>query len=134
MQARTCDLEYLILNGVECEPYISCDDVLMREYAHEVIGGARILMHALNLDVCYIVVESDKPEALSRLGEVLAEINDERIVLKQVPTIYPSGGEDQLVQLVTNLEVPSGGLPTDVGCLVQNVGTAAAICDWIARD
>jgi electron transport complex protein RnfC len=131
MQAVSCKLDYLILNGVECEPYISCDDMLMRERAHEVIGGAQILMHALELDVAYVVVESDKPEAIQRLAEVLGEIGDERLVLKQVPTIYPSGGEDQLVQLVTNREVPSGGLPTDIGCLVQNVGTAAAIYDWV---
>jgi len=134
MQALSCELEFLILNGVECEPYISCDDVLMREYAREVIAGAQILLHALELDVCYVVVESDKPAAIRRLGEVLAELDDARIVLKQVPTIYPSGGEDQLVQLVTNREVPSGGLPTDVGCLVQNVGTAAAIYNWISNN
>ena len=131
MQAVTCELEYLILNGVECEPYISCDDMLMREYAREVLGGAQILLHALKLDICYIAVESDKPEAIDRLAEVLGELGDERLILKQVPTIYPSGGEDQLVQLVANREVPSGGLPTDVGCLVQNVGTAAAIYDWV---
>jgi electron transport complex protein RnfC len=133
MQAITCDLEYLVLNGVECEPYISCDDMLMREYAREVLGGAQILMHALELDTCYVVVESDKPQAIDRLGELMAELGDERLVLKQVPTIYPSGGEDQLVQLVANREVPSGGLPTDVGCLVQNVGTAAAIHNWVVR-
>ena len=131
MQALTCELKYLILNGVECEPYISCDDVLMREHPRQVLGGAQILMHALSIDTAYVVVESDKPEALHRLAEVIAELGDDRLVLKQVPTIYPSGGEDQLVQLVTNLEVPSGGLPTDVGCLVQNVGTAAAVYDWI---
>lgn len=131
MQARTCDLSYLILNGVECEPYISCDDMLMRERAAEVVSGAEILMHALQIDDCYIVVESDKPEALHAIGDVLGELHDDRIVLKQVPTIYPSGGEDQLVQLVTNREVPSGGLPSDAGCLVQNVGTAAAIHDWV---
>ncbi len=134
MQATTCELEYLILNGVECEPYISCDDMLMREYADELLGGARILLHALGIETCYIVVESDKPEALDRLGEALGELGDERLILKQVPTIYPSGGEDQLVQLVANREVPSGGLPTDVGCLVQNVGTAAAIHDWIVHN
>lgn len=133
MQATTAELEYLILNGVECEPYISCDDMLMREYAAELAGGAQILLHALGLETCYIVVESDKPEALERLGDVLGELGDERIILKQVPTIYPSGGEDQLVQLVANREVPSGGLPTDVGCLVQNVGTAAAIHNWIVN-
>ena len=131
MQAVTCELDYLILNGVECEPYISCDDMLMREHAREILGGAQILMRALQLDVCYIAVESDKPEAIHSLGEEMAKLGDDRIVLKQVPTIYPSGGEDQLVQLVANLEVPTGGLPSDVGCLVQNVGTASAIYDWI---
>ena len=134
MQARTCETEFLILNGVECEPYISCDDVLMRERAPAILSGAQVLMHALQLDACYVVVESDKPEAIARIGEVLADLNDSRIVLKQVPTIYPSGGEDQLVQLVTNRQVPSGGLPTDVGCIVQNVGTAAAVHDWILHN
>jgi electron transport complex protein RnfC len=131
MQARTTDVEYLVLNGVECEPYISCDDMLMRAHGEAVVGGAQILLHALQVDTCLIAVESDKPEAIARLGEVLAECGDERIVLKQVPTIYPSGGEDQLVQLVADREVPAGGLPTDVGCVVQNVGTAAAVHDWI---
>ncbi len=134
MQAATCDLDYLILNGVECEPYISCDDVLMRERAKEVLGGAQILLHALQLNRCYIAVESDKPQAIERLVEQMTVLGDDRIVLKQVPTIYPSGGEDQLVQLVTNLEVPSGGLPSDIGCLVQNVGTATAIYEWIVND
>lgn len=133
MQATTMPLEYLILNGVECEPYISCDDMLMREQAAEVLGGAQILMHALRVDTCYVVIESDKPEAIAAISEAMGELGDERFVLKQVPTIYPSGGEDQLVQLVINREVPSGGLPTDVGCVVQNVGTSAAvyraICD-----
>lgn len=133
MQARTGETEYLILNGVECEPYISCDDVLMRERPEAIIGGAQVLMHALQVNVCFVAVESDKPEAIARLGEALAQVDDERIVVKQVPTIYPSGGEDQLVQLVTNREVPSGGLPTDVGCIVQNVGTAAAVYDWVVR-
>jgi electron transport complex protein RnfC len=133
MQAETCDVDRLILNGVECEPYISCDDVLMRERAEAIIGGAQILMHALSIEKCFIAIESDKPEAIDRIGDVLGSIGDDRITIKQVPTIYPSGGEDQLVQLVTNLEVPSGGLPTDVRCLVQNVGTAAAIYDWISN-
>ena len=134
MQARTCKIDHLLLNGVECESYISCDDLLMRERAGEIISGAQILMHALQIDACFIAVESDKPDAIRALGVVLGEISDDRIVIKQVPTIYPSGGEDQLVQLVTNREVPSGGLPSDVGCLVQNVGTAAAIHDWIVNN
>ncbi|MEX2123951.1 MAG: electron transport complex subunit RsxC [Woeseia sp.] len=133
MQANTAQLEYLLLNGVECEPYISCDDMLMRERAGDVVKGAQILMHALGLQKCYVAVESDKPEAIHSIADALAELKDERIVLKLVPTIYPSGGEDQLVQLVTNKEVPSGGLPTDAGCLVQNVGTAAAVYRWICE-
>lgn len=132
IQATSGEMEYLILNGVECEPYISCDDMLMREYAHEVLAGGQILMRGLGLEECLAVVESDKPRAVQALGKALAELDDSRIVLKQVPTIYPSGAEDQLVQLVTSREVPSGGLPSDVGCLVQNVGTAAAVYRWIA--
>jgi electron transport complex protein RnfC len=131
MQARTSSIDHLILNGIECEPYISCDDMLMRERATEVLSGAQVLMHALQIDSCFVAVESDKPEALASLAIAMTELDDERLVLKQVPTIYPSGGEDQLVQLICNREVPSTGLPTDVGCLVQNVGTAAAVHDWI---
>ncbi len=130
-QASSTPLDMLILNGVECEPWISCDDVLMRERAEAVVGGARILLAALAIERCYIAVESDKPAALERLAEALGTAGDDRLTLKQVPTIYPSGAEDQLVQLVTNREVPTGGLPTDIGCVVQNVGTAAAVFDWL---
>jgi len=131
MEATTESLEHLILNGVECESYISCDDMLMRERTAEIASGAQILMHALQINVCFVVVESDKLDALHKFSDMLGELGDDRFVLKQVPTIYPSGGEDQLVQLVTNREVPSGGLPSDVGCLVQNVATAAAVHDWV---
>ncbi len=133
MEATTEDLEHLILNGVECESYISCDDMLMRERAMAVVVGAQILLHALRLDHCFIAVESDKPEAIHALADALTEVQDERIAVKQIPTIYPSGAEDQVVQLVTRKEVPTSGLPTDVGCLVQNVGTAAAVYDWICH-
>ena len=133
LQALGGDMDYLILNGVECEPFISCDDMLMREQAEEILRGAQILLHALGLDTCELAVESDKQEAIHALGDALGPMNDPRIVIKQVPTIYPSGAEDQLVQLVTNREVPSGGLPSDVGCVVQNVGTAAAVYRWISR-
>ena len=130
-QARSGGLDMLILNGVECEPWISCDDALMRERARAVIGGAVLLLRALEVPLCYVAVESDKQAALDALGDELGRLGDDRLVLKEVPTIYPSGAEDQLVQLVTNREVPTGGLPTDIGCVVQNVGTAAAVFDWI---
>ena len=99
-QATTCELEFLVLNGAECEPYISCDDVLMREHAADIVSGGQILMHALQVDVCFIVVESDKPDALQQLAAAMTSAGDERLSLKQIPTIYPSGGEDQLVLLV----------------------------------
>ena len=130
-QAHTVPLEMLILNGVECEPWISCDDLLMRERATAVIGGARMLMAALAVERCCIAVESDKAIARKRLAAALAAAGDERLTLKTVPTIYPSGAEDQLVGLVTRREVPSSGLPIDSGCLVHNVGTAAAVYDWV---
>lgn len=133
MEAATEPLELLILNGVECEPYISCDDMLLRERAREVIVGAQILLHALQLNRCFIAVESDMPVAIRALADALTALQDSRIAIKQIPTIYPSGAEDQVVQLVSKKEVPSGGLPTDVGCLVQNVGTAAAVHDWICK-
>ena len=133
-QAGTSDIEMLILNGVECEPYISCDDMLLRDRAAAVVSGAQILLHALGIDLCIVAIESDKPEALAAMGDALGKAADERLILKQVPTIYPSGAEDQLVQLVTNREVPTGGLPIDVGCIVQNVGTAAAVHDWIEEN
>ncbi len=133
MEAKTESLELLIINGVECEPYISCDDMLMREHATEVVVGAQILLHVLQLDHCFVAVESDKPEAIHALADALTELQDSRIVIKQIPTIYPSGAEDQVVQLVTKKEVPTGGLPTDVGCLVQNVGTAVAVHNWIFK-
>ena len=132
-EARSAGLDTLILNGVECEPYLSCDDTLMRERADAIVAGGRLLLEALGIDTAYLAVESDKPEALDALADALGRSGDERFTLKQVPTIYPSGAEDQLVQLVANREVPSGGLPTDAGCLVQNVGTAAAVYDWIER-
>lgn len=133
MQAATTTIDQLILNAVECEPYISCDDRLMRERAADVISGAQILLHALGVCDCIIGIESDKPQAMAALLAVLDETGDERIRLRQVPTIYPSGGEDQLIQLVAQREVPRGGLPADVGCIVQNVGTAAAVHDWVVR-
>ena len=89
-QATTCDLEYLVLNGVECEPYISCDDMLMRERARQVLVGAQILMRATGISQCIVAVESDKPDAIRELGECLGVLDDPRIVIKQVPTIYPS--------------------------------------------
>jgi electron transport complex protein RnfC len=122
---------HILLNGAECEPYISCDDMLMRERATDVILGARILLHALGAAGCVIAIEDDTPAAAQALQKAISDAHDERIRVAVVPAIYPAGGERQLIDTVFKVEVPSGGLPSDVGIICQNVGTAAAIAQWL---
>ncbi|HKE97122.1 MAG TPA: electron transport complex subunit RsxC, partial [Povalibacter sp.] len=119
---------HLLLNGAECEPWISCDDALMRERAGEVILGAQILRHALGAARCTIAVEDDVPEAVQALQAAVAG-SDIRVAV--VPSIYPAGGERQLILAVFGVEVPTDGLPSDVGIVCQNVGTAAAVARWL---
>lgn len=118
----------LIINGTECEPYISADDVLMRERAGALISGIDILAQLIQPDQVLIGVEDNKPEAIAALRVALSERSYQ---LKVFPTKYPSGGEKQLIQILTGVEVPSGGLPADIGILCQNVGTCVAIHDAV---
>jgi electron transport complex protein RnfC len=120
-----------LLNGAECEPYISCDEMLMRERAEDIVFGARALLHALCAPTCTIAIEDDVPEAQAALRQAMDKAADVRIRLKVVPAIYPAGGERQLIATVFGLEVPHDGFPADVGIVCQNVGTAAAIARWI---
>ncbi len=117
----------LLVNGVECEPWITCDEVLLRERAASVIAGARIAMHALGAAHAVIAVEGDMPEARVAVHDALQAAGDSGIGLAVVTAKYPAGGERQLVQLLTGEEVPAGGLPRDLGYVVQNAGTLAAI-------
>ncbi|WP_152207059.1 electron transport complex subunit RsxC [Marinobacter changyiensis] len=117
-------VETLILNGAECEPYITADDVLMRERATEVVEGLNIMAWLLEPAHCVIAVEDNKPEAIAALR---AAAEDTLIEIVVIPTKYPSGGEKQLIQIVTGLEVPHGGIPADIGTMCQNVGTAVAV-------
>ena len=115
----------LIINGTECEPYITADDVLMREHPAEIVEGIKILAYLLgNPEEVLIGIEDNKPEAYEALQPLLAGTN---IELVEFPTRYPSGGEKQLIQILTGKEVPSGGLPADIGIVCQNVGTTYAI-------
>lgn len=126
-------LELLILNGAECEPYISCDDMLMREQPQSIISGARIMCRALGVPRCVIGVEDNKPEASAALRASLEESGEGAISVKEVPTIYPTGGEKQLIKVLTGREVPSNGIPADVGLLCHNVATAAAVHDALVE-
>lgn len=115
----------LVLNGAECEPYITCDDRLMRERADDIIAGAQILMHMVGASQCLVGIEDNKPEAVESM--ITAAKIDTRISVIVVPTKYPSGGEKQLIHLLTGLTVPSHALPADVGVLCQNVATSYAV-------
>jgi electron transport complex protein RnfC len=126
------EIETLILNGAECEPYITCDDMLMRERADEVVAGARIMRHALHARECVIGIEDNKPEAIAAIREALGRASTE-IELVVVPTRYPTGGEKQLIKIITGKEVPSQGLPIDVGIVCHNVSTAAAVYRAVER-
>jgi electron transport complex protein RnfC len=124
----------LILNGAECEPYITCDDMLMRGRARDIVLGTLIMRHALGVSECLIGVEDDKPQALAALQAAVAALDAAAAVaIVAVPTRYPAGGEKQLIQMLTGKEVPAGELPADIGVICQNVGTAAAIARALER-
>ncbi len=125
LNPRSTDkIRTLILNGTECEPYITADDMLMREGADGIVAGALLLARmAGSPEEILIGVEDNKPEAIATLQKAAAGTRVEVVVF---PTKYPSGGEKQLIQILTGVELPSGKLPAHIGVLVQNVGTAYA--------
>jgi len=117
-------IETLIINGTECEPYITADDVLMRERSDQIIEGAKILRHLIAPGETVIGVEDNKPEGIAALRKAAEGSGIEVAVF---PTKYPSGGEKQLIEILTGKQVPSGGLPSDIGIICQNLGSAVAI-------
>ncbi len=121
----------VLVNGVECEPYISCDDMLMRERAQDVVLGASILLHALGAQTCIIAVEDDMSEAARALSSAIDRRHDERVQIALVPRVYPAGGQRQLITTVFGVEVPFDALPTEIGILCQNVATVAAVAHWV---
>ncbi|MDV6317205.1 electron transport complex subunit RsxC [Idiomarina sp. HP20-50] len=123
--AQQKPLKHLIINGVECEPYIAADDRLMQEHADDIIAGTRILQYITRCNSVLLAIEDNKPEAIKAIAAAIDD--DTQIELKVVPTKYPSGGEKQLIELLTGHQVPSGKLPMDIGLLMQNVGTAYAV-------
>jgi electron transport complex protein RnfC len=122
-------IKTLIINGAECEPYITCDDKLMRDFAERVMQGARILQHLLQSEECLIAIEDNKPEAILKMFQALRA--EENMEVVRIPTLYPSGGEKQLIRILTGLEVPTSGLPAQLGVICHNVATTAAIADAV---
>ena len=122
----------LIINAAECEPYITADDLLMRERAEQIIAGIEVLQHLIKPSHVLIGIEDNKPKAIRAL-EIALQDCKYNIDVVAVPTKYPSGGEKQLIQLLTNVEVPHGGIPADVGIVCQNIGTVYAIHRAVAH-
>lgn len=124
-------VELLVLNGAECEPWIACDEMLLRERVAAVLEGGRILARIVRARRVLLAIEDRMHGALAAAREALGDAGG--IEIAMVPTIYPAGGERQLIHVLTGAEVPSGGLPADLGVLVHNVGTAAAVADAVLR-
>jgi len=120
----------LIINGTECEPYITADDILMQQEPESIIAGVDILRQLLQPDETLIGVEDNKPEAITALRKAAEGTG---IDIVSFPTKYPSGGEKQLIEILTGKQVPSGGLPLDLGIICQNIGSVAAIHDAIVE-
>lgn len=118
-------LRSLVINGAECEPYLTCDDRLMREQPEAVLDGIRIMAHALGVAEIIIAIENNKPEALAAMGEASRAMAEVRVV--GLPTRYPMGSEKHLVQTLTGRETPARALTADIGVVVHNVATAFAV-------
>ncbi|WP_158100514.1 electron transport complex subunit RsxC [Neiella marina] len=125
-------IQLLLINGAECEPYISADDTLMQAHADEIVAGIELMVRLLSNPVVVIAIEADKPKAIEAMEQ--ASANLEHIRVRSIPAKYPSGGERQLIQIITGEEVPSNGIPADLGIVVHNVGTAYAVSRAVYQD
>jgi electron transport complex protein RnfC len=124
--------ELLLINGVECEPYLTADHRLMLERSDELMVGITILMRALGVEKAIIGIENNKPDAIEKLSALSQKYPG--ISVQALKVKYPQGGEKQLIKAVTGREVPSGKLPIEVGCVVDNVGTAVAVYEAVQKN
>jgi len=125
-------IDVLIINGVECEPYLTSDHRLMLEKAEEMLIGIQILMKALSVNLALIGIENNKPDAIAHLQNLIHDYPG--IEVHPLKVQYPQGGEKQLIKALIKREVPSGGLPLDVGAVVHNVGTAYAVYEAVQKN
>lgn len=125
------EIEITIINGAECEPFLTADHRLMLEQGEEILKGLEIINKILKPRHSYIAIENNKPDAIKALTKIARDYSS--IKVAALPVKYPQGAEKQLIRALTGREVPSGGLPMDVGCLVHNVGTAVSIFEAVAK-
>ena len=121
------DINLLVINAAECEPFISCDEALIKKNANEIILGIELIRQAVQAQECVIGIEDNKTDAINAIKEAIEELGDTTIEVKVLPPVYPTGSEKQLIKSLTGLEVPSQGLPLDLGMVCYNVGTAYAV-------
>ena len=126
-------IETLILNGAECEPWITCDDRLMRERADAILAGASIMRHITGARRVLVGIEDNKPQAIESMRAAVQKLGEPDIDVVAIPTRYPAGGEKQLIRVLTGIEIPYGKLGTHFGVQCFNVGSAAAIHRAIAH-
>ncbi|RLA07672.1 MAG: electron transport complex subunit RsxC [Gammaproteobacteria bacterium] len=127
-------IKTLIINAVECEPYITCDDMLMRQSSDEIIAGTMFMQKLIGAKECIIAVEDNKPEAINSLHHSKNKTEYSNIQIVAIPTIYPSGGEKQLIKVLKNKEIPVGKIPADLGFVCQNVSTVYAFWQAIYKN
>ncbi len=132
MPPKDAKAEFLLLNGVECEPYLTCDNRLMLDHAEEIMIGATALMKALNVSQTIIGIEANKPAAIKHMTEVAAGFTG--IKVQPLKMKYPQGAEKQLIKALTGRAVPSGKLPINVGCVVDNVATCYAVYQAVQKN
>jgi electron transport complex protein RnfC len=126
-------IDTLIINGAECEPFLTADHRLMLERTEDLLTGILILRKILGVKECFLGIETNKPDAIQAISSALSNQKFKDITLARLKVKYPQGGEKQLINAITQREVPSGGLPMDAGCVVQNVGTAVAVFDSVVK-
>ncbi|NRA83843.1 MAG: electron transport complex subunit RsxC, partial [Gammaproteobacteria bacterium] len=128
-------IDFLIINGAECEPYITSDDALMQQHSDSIIAGVEIMATLINPKRIIIAIEDNKPQAIIAMEKAAEDVaNKLEIIIRAIPTLYPAGGEKQLIEVLTSKQVPSGKIPADIGVLVQNVATSHAIAQAVLLD
>lgn len=124
--------EVLVVNGVECEPYLTCDHQLMLEHGEEIMIGIKILMRALNINKAVVGIEKNKPDAIAHMKELATQVPG--VEIKALKLKYPQGGEKQLIDACIGRQVPSGALPIEVGAVVDNVATIFAVYEAVQKN
>lgn len=132
MPPKGMKAEVLLINGVECEPYLTSDHRMMLEHGSEIVVGIRLLMKAMNVNKAFVGIENNKPDAIAQMQKLCNQHNGISVAALKVK--YPQGGEKQLIKAVTGREIASGALPISVGAVVTNIATTFAVYEAVQKN